>query len=118
MKLSEYKNEDALELLADIIDPVTKVMQDPGMAKIARTGKKIQIVKYLLKNHAKSIIEVFARVENVPVEEYNGNIISMTKELLEILNDEEMVDFFTSQEQTKDATSSGPAMEITEAKEK
>lgn len=118
MKLSEYKNEDALDLLADIIDPVMAIMQDPGMAKVARQGKKIQIVKYALKNHSKEIIEVFARMEGVKPEEYKGNLISMTKGLLEMLNDEEMADFFTSQGLMNGATSSGPATEITEEKEK
>lgn len=119
MIVTELKNEEALDLLADIIDPVAAIMQDEGFVKLARdkTTKKIQLVKYMLKNHASHIVEIFAICEGVPVSEYKGTILSMTKGLLDMLNNKELVDFFTSQGLLKGILSSGPATETTEAEE-
>lgn len=120
MKLSNYKNEAALDLLADIIDPVSIIMQDQDFVKLARAKdtKKIQIIQFMLKQHKKEIVEIFAICDGVPVSEYQGTVLSMTKGLIELLNDEELIDFFTSQGLLKDILSSGPATETTGAKEK
>ena len=115
MKLSDYKNEDALDLLADILEPVSEIMTDKKFKEIVlQKTPRIEIVRYLLKNQNKNIIKALARIENVPVEKYNKNILEMTKSLLEILNDKELVDFFTSQGRTMVNECSGSATENTE----
>lgn len=117
MKLTDYQNEDALEVLANIIEPVTEILQDEKVAKIFK-GKKfnvLDVVKVLLKDHKTSIVRIMAALNNVPLEEYRFNIITGTQQLIELLNDEELRSFFQLQAEMNKATSSGSAMESTEA---
>lgn len=114
MKLSEYKNEDALELLGDIFEPLSDIMNDDAFKELIRTERsKLKVVQYLLQKKAKSIIQILARLDGVPVEQYNKNIVQMTTDLLDMVNDKELVDFFDSQSQTL-TTPSGSATENTE----
>lgn len=117
MKLSEFKGEEALDLLADIIEPAAEIMSDPKVKDLIRTKNKAAIVKALIKDHKKSIIEILAATDGVPVEEYNMNILTLPVKILEILNDKELVDFFTSQASMEDQISSIGPMVNTEEKE-
>lgn len=117
MKLSEVKGEAALDLLADIIEPATDIMSDPKVKELVAAKNKAAIVKLLIKDHKKSIIEILAATEGVPVKEYNMNILTLPVKILEILNDKELVDFFTSQASMEDQISSIEPMVNTEEKE-
>lgn len=117
MKLSEYKNEDALDLLADLLDPVSTIFSDTKLVKIVQgEGTKIQAIKYALKEYKKEIIEILSRLDGVEPKDYKASLPQMISELLELLNDKEMVGFFTQQGQQMDETSSGSAMENTKGK--
>ena len=113
MKISQIKNEDALDLLADIIFPVSNIFNDMTLREKFKTETKATIAMYILKNHKRSIIEILARLEGVKVSEYNANIVQMTESLLDIMNDKELMDFFRSQGQSMVGASSGSATENT-----
>lgn len=118
MKLSEFKGEDALDLLADIIEPAAEILSDKEIAEIYRSGgKKTALVKVAIKNHKKEVIEILAAMDGVPAEEYSCNVLTLPMKLLEILNDKELIQFFTSAVQTGGATSSTSPTETTEANE-
>ena len=109
-KLSDYKNEEAIDLLADILDPVTEVFADKGFTEALKVNK-LSAVKYVLKNHKKGVIQILARLEDTPVEEYECSVLTMPIALMQILNDKELIDFFKSQGLEIEETSSGSAME-------
>ena len=113
-KLSEYRNEEALDLLADMIEPCVIVFGDPDFIKAARARDITGTIKYLLKNHQKSVIEILAILEGVPVSEYQCNLATLPVTLLQILNDSDLMSFFKSQGQELVQTSSGSATENTE----
>lgn len=117
MKLSEFENEKALDLLADIIEPAAEIFTDTDLADCARAGKKLKAINIALKNHQESVIAILAALDGKKPEEYKGNIITMTASLLEILNDEDLIAVFRSQGQMISSVASGSAMENTEAKE-
>lgn len=123
MKLSEYKNEDALELLADILDPLSDIMTDEEFKRILqeestkKSINKMAIIQYLLKNQSKQIIRILAIIDGTPVEDFEVNILSLTQKLLDVFNDKEMVDFFKSQGQMLAGETSGSVTENTEATE-
>lgn len=115
-KLSEYKNEEALDVLADIIDPVIEILADKGIAKLQRMKvPKLKLAQYIIKNHKESTLRILARLNDVPYEEYECNIFTLPMQILELLNDEELIRFFNSQGQTDET--SGSAMETTEVEE-
>lgn len=100
MKLSEYKNEEALDILADILEPSAKIFSDKDVKKTFEKGGQISAIKTAIKKHKKEMIEILARLDNVPVAEYKCNILTLPVKIMEILNDTELTSFFNSQRQT------------------
>lgn len=118
MKLSEYKDEAALDLLVELIDPAADIFSDKEIADIMRkNGKPMEAVKLAIKNHKKSVIQILAILEGVPVEQYHCNIFTLPIALLNVLNDKDLMDFFSLQGQNAVANFSGSATETTEEKE-
>ena len=95
MKLSEYKNEQALDILADILEPSSKSFSDKEVKEAFGTGDKIKGIKTVIKTHKKEIIEILAVLDGVPVAEYECNVLTLPVKLLEILNDTDLMSFFS-----------------------
>lgn len=117
MRLSELKNEQAIEALADMFDPMMELASDPEIRALANADNKISLVKLILKKHARSIFEIMAITEGVPVDEYECNALTLPAKLLELFNSPEFGFLFPSQGQREEPTSSGSAMENTEGAE-
>lgn len=110
MKLSDIKGPEALELLADLIEPAAAIMADPE-AKVQFEKSPFKFVKFAIKQHRDEVMEILAILSGESVEEFsaNVNILTVPKLLLDLINDEELMELFGSQGQTGDATSSGSA---------
>lgn len=115
-KLSEYKNEEALDLLAEIIDPVALIFADKKFVENLQKNK-LSAIKYVLKEHSKSILEILASLDGVPVEEYECNVITLPITLMQVLNDEDLLDFFKSQGLKMEDESFGSATENIEGEQ-
>jgi uncharacterized membrane protein YcjF (UPF0283 family) len=110
-KLSEIKGEDAMDVLADLIEPIAEFSTDKEFIELIRKGDKIKAVSHAIKTHKKAVLTVMAILEGVNIEEYNPSLIRLPALLLEVFNDPELVELFPSAETV---TSSGSATEITE----
>lgn len=115
-KLEEYENEEALDLLADLLGPVVMIFAEPDIAEFTRHKNYIKAVQVAIKKHKKEVLEIMATLEGVPVKEYRCNVVTLPKMLIDIMNDPLLADFFTSQAQTDSQTTSGPVTETTEDK--
>jgi hypothetical protein len=126
MRLSEFKDEEALDLLADIIEPVGSILEDDEIAKIYEENKsdgfgikaKLQAISVMIRNHKPEVIEILAKLNKQDVSEFHCNVLTLPKELLSLINDPIMQDFFASQVQNEGEISSAPVTEITEETEK
>lgn len=115
MRLSDYKNEEAIDVLADMIEPAAMIMTDPKVADMFNSGKpRILLVKYALKEHKKNVIELVAALHRQKPKELKFTMISLVKDLLDVMNDPELQSVFTLQGQNSESMSSGSAMESTE----
>lgn len=122
-KLSEIRGEDAIEVLAQIVEPAAEIMSDKEIVSAARGEKRIRLVSLMLKTHKTEVLQIMAALDGVDYEDEvaykqyvdSQNLLSLPKALLDIVNDKDLMDLFTSQGQ--DETSSGSAMESTEAAE-
>lgn len=112
--LSEYKDEEALDMLADLIDPVVNIFGDKEVADYYRAGVIIKSVQVAIKNHKKDVIKMLAILEGVKEEEYHCNLLTLPKILLSVFNDPELRGFFDAQSQTDSETPFGSATENTE----
>ena len=118
MRLSEYKGEEALDILADLLEPASELFGDKEFARVYRTGNALKATQYALKNHKKEVIRMLAIMEGENPDNYQPGLLTIPVRLLELLNDPDLVSLFTSQGQSKDKTSSGPVTVNTEATEK
>ena len=118
MKFDELKNEQAIEALADMFDPIVEIASDEKVKSAARSDNKIVMVKTILKNHARAVFELMAVSEGVPADEYECNMLTLPAKLMELFNRPEFGFLFPSQGQTEEKTYSGSATENTEVNEK
>ena len=114
MRLSDFENEDALDLLADIIEPMSEIMSDQNIVKTYKSGKPMMFtVAEILRTHKQSTIEIVAAMHKEKPEKIKFNVITLTKDILDILNDTQIQQVFTLQSQTQENNSSGSATEST-----
>lgn len=120
MKLSDYKGEQALDMLAELVEPAAAIMSDPNVAAFAKSGKPlVKLLGPLIKNHKPEIIEILAILDGETPEVYaeKVNIFTLPLKLVDLLNDPALKDLFTSQGQKTQEESSGSATATTEEKE-
>lgn len=116
MTLSEVRGEAALELLADVMEPASVILDDDEVKASFRVEKnKFRTASIVLKRHKKEMLEILAAVNMTPIEDYRPNLYEVMKSTISVLSDPGLTDFFVSQAPKKAAGSSGPASESTEA---
>lgn len=115
-RLSDFRGEEALDVLADLIEPASEFMTDKELVLLLRDRSTILTgAKLILKKHPKAILRIMARLEETDPETYNPSLIALPKLVVELFNDPELIDLFTSQGQTEAQTNSGSAMGNIEA---
>lgn len=118
MKTEDIKGEDAIEVLADILEPASKILDDEVLKeKIRNEESNLKIAHLLLKSHPKEILEIMAYLDGEDPKTYQPGIFTLPKKLIELMENEELASLFQSGGQNKDSTSSGSASENTEARE-
>lgn len=100
--MTELKNEQAIEALADMFDPIVEIAGDNEVVSAARSDNKILMVKLMLKKHARAIFEIMAIIDGVPVDEYECNMLTLPAKLIEVFNRPEFSVLFPLQGQTKE----------------
>ena len=127
MRLSDIKGDRTLDVIADIIDPIANIAEDPEAAELftrkkppdGMTPRQFLLqrarksVPALLKGHKDDVIAILSSVEGTSPEEYAGalNLAKLFKDCVELLTDEAFMAFFTSAESGMEGASSGSAAE-------
>lgn len=120
MKLSEIKGEKAIEVFADLLAPVSKILTDEEIVKAFKNEEsRVAIIQKMLKKHAKEVIEAMAIIDGTPVEEFKEKVdfLTLPTKLMDFFNDEAVSKLFMSQSQKEDVKPFGSATENTEVKE-
>lgn len=117
-KLSDYKDDEAIDLWADLIEPLTVLLGDEEIKNDVRTGKpKADIAKTILKNHKKEASEILLRIDPEPIDGLNL-VLRLISVITDIGKNEEIASFFGYAVQAKqDEKSSTSVTESTGAKE-
>jgi len=111
-KLSDFKNEQGLELLADLMEAASGILADRDVLTHIYTGRYLKAVKVIGKKHKKEALEILAYLNEVSVEEYSGTPVRMARELYALLSDDDMKAFFTLPPRQA-ANTSGDVTEVT-----
>ena len=97
-KLSEIRGEDALDVLADLLDPVSEICTDKEIVDLVKDkeveNKKLKVATLILHNHKKSIIRILALLEGVNPEKYSPSLAVLPVLVLQLLNDPDVVSVF------------------------
>lgn len=122
MRLSEIKGTDAIDVIADIIDPVTVILADKEIQEAIETKKPyLLIAKTILKNQKEAILEVLAVLHKENPKEFKPSLIELPIMLVQlvqdVMNNKELVDLFQLQGVKTASVSSFPAMQNTEGAE-
>ena len=117
--LSDYKGDEAIELWADLLEPISEILGDDKIAKVVKSGaSKMKIAGEILKKHRKEAEEIMLRIDPEPIDGLNI-IVRLMSIIVEIGNREDIRSFFGYAEQAQtDGESSTSATESTEVKEK
>lgn len=113
--LSDYTGEEAIDLWADLLEPIADIYSDNEVKEAFKECdtmlKKAHVILKLKKEDAAKIIE---RVDPTPITGMNLPV-RFIKLLLEIEHSEEFGGFFgLSRQEENQSTSSGSVMENTE----
>lgn len=132
MKLSEIKGERAIDVIADLIEPIAKIAEDKEAVKLFKRErcpkgqaprtfllKRIRSsVPVLLKNHKTDLIEIMATVEGVSQETYaeSLSVPKLIADIFGMLSDSELLSLF-GLAQTTEENSSAAAQDNTQEAE-
>jgi hypothetical protein len=107
MKLSEIKGERAIEVIADLIEPIANIAGDKECAdlfsvkpvkgedkKVTARKHLVKKVPLLLKTHKRDVIQVIATLDGKSVNDMN--VFSITAALIGFVQDEALIELFTS----------------------
>lgn len=95
--LFDAKNEDGLELLADLIEPIQSIALNKEVKK-ARDKKgatQFDLIRAIMKNCKKELITIFALLDGAEIEGYEISAADMMKKMLNLMNDPEVMGFFS-----------------------
>ena len=114
-KLSDYEGEEAFELWADLLDPLSEIMTDDHITEIVGKGTRLKIATEILRTYKKETEQILLRIDPEPI---NGLtvVIRLVSLITEIGEQPEIAAFFGYAEQVKTAEEpSGSATETTKA---
>lgn len=114
--LADIKGDAALDLVADLIDPVTEIMSDPVVAAAYRgtekePGSKAKAIKVAIKTHKKAVTTILALMDEEDPKTYQPSAMVIPVRLMQILTDPDMNSLFTLPDQTSEENTSGSASE-------
>ena len=109
VKLSEIRGDRCIDVVADLIVPVSRLAKDPNV-KQAFAAKKPpkgvtaqdffvermgEVLPSLLKDHKEDFIEIMATLEGVTPAEYaeNLNLAKLFQDVVSLLTDNAFTDF-------------------------
>lgn len=121
-KISEITGENAIDVIADILDPLSIILADKEVEKTIKAQVPLIIkVQVVLKRQKKAILEVLAILNQKDPKEFNPSLIELPIMLMNLLKDiednPELASLFQSQGQTTTNVSFGSVMEDTQETE-
>ena len=91
-KLSEFKDDEAMDVLAEILEPAYNLIKDNDF-KVAMRGDKekgilpnrLEAVKVAITKHRKDVVKMMAVLNETPVEKFHYTLLTLPTMMLEML---------------------------------
>lgn len=114
MKLSDFKDEKAVEIIAKLLVPIGRMAADSKNLEARKQGK-LAFISALLQNNAKDVQTMLAILHEEDPEAYHCDGATVLVDTLEMMNDPALVSLFGLRSQAP--ASSGSASMTGEAEE-
>lgn len=116
MKLSDFKDEKGVEVVAKLLVPICTIAGNAANADAkAKCKNKLEFASAMLQNNPSEVKNMLAILNDIEPSEYHCNGASVMIGLLEMLADEEVMQLFGLQSKKMGQTCSGSQLETTEA---
>jgi transcription termination factor Rho len=114
MRLSDFKDEKAIEVIADLLIPISNIAKNSTVAE-SRGKSMFEFAAAMLKENASDVKDMLAILNDEDPEEYTCSAASVFGDVLEMFNDPELMQLFGVRSKTP--ASAGSASETIEAQE-
>lgn len=116
MRLSDFKDEKAIEVVAKLLRPVCLIVANPANEK-AKGSDKLTFASTMLQNNPKEVMHILAILSDTEPEQYHCTGATAFVGLVEVLSDPEVMQLFGLQSKTEGQACSGARSENTTAHE-
>ena len=120
-KLSEFKDDEAMDVLAEIIDPMVNMMKNKKFVLAMRGNRqekikpnRVEAIKIAITDNRSDVVKIMAVLNETPVEEFHYNLLTLPQMMVEMFNDKELMDFFGYQSEKDSQIPFGSVTENTE----
>jgi hypothetical protein len=117
-RLQDVKGEEALDVLADVLDYAVRLVKNDKIREALNTNgfRDIETIKLLIKEGKHDIISIMAIIDGKSYDDFveTLDLLTLPMMLYQTFNDEAVQSVFISQAQQTGVTSSGLASETTE----
>lgn len=114
MRLSEFKDEKGVEVVAKLLTPIGNIAADKEMATAQKDCKHMgEFASLLLQRHTQDVMTMLAVLNDQEPADYHCNAATVLVDVFKMISDPELMMLFGLQRQTP--ASSGSASENTEA---
>lgn len=120
MRLSEFRDEQGVEVVAKLLVPIAKIVSNEKNAKAQKEanegkGSTLDFVSALLQNNPRDVMDMLAILDGKDPNEYHCSAATVLVDALHMMSDPELLMLFGLQRQT--LASPGSALETTGAQE-
>lgn len=116
MKLSEFADEKAIAVVADLLTPIGNIIKSKATAEARRSGgTSLEFAAAILKNNAADVKDMLAILSGEDPAKYHCTAATVLFDTMNMLADPDLIELFGLQSKT--AASAGSASENTEAQE-
>lgn len=116
-RLSDYKEEEAIELWMDLLEPIGNILSNKNVKKAYKAnGNKLDAVKAIIAECKADAMQILLRIDPTPIDGLNL-ITRLIDLLMEFEGSEDLKPFFQSAGIATGGASSGNATENTEGVE-
>lgn len=123
MRLSDVRGERALDVVADLVEPVASIASDEeaaalfrrekcpeGMTPMQFFGQRVRAsLPALLRGHKADVVAILSTIEGTTPEEYEGGLTlaKLAVDVAELMNDEAFTGFLASSGSKTEGAASG-----------
>lgn len=111
MRLSDFKDEKAIEVVADLLEPMWNIVSNAANAEAKDKGV-LPFAAAMLKNSATDVKTMLAILDDKDPSTYHCNAATVIGDIVVMLSDEDLMQLFGLQSPT--STSAGSASMNTE----